>query len=48
MNMETIRQQLTQLRLPSAAENFESVLASRKIKSDFSWLSTLLEHELNT
>ena len=48
VSIETIRQQLTMLRLPSAAENLESVLAARKIKSDFSWLTTLFEHELNT
>lgn len=47
MTIETIREQLRSLRLPSAAENFESVLAARKIKSDFMWLSTLLENELN-
>ena len=47
MNVETIREQLRALRLPAAAENFESVLTSRKIKSDFTWLSTLLENELN-
>lgn len=48
MNMETIRGQLTALRLPAAAENFESVLAARKVKSDFTWLSTLFEYELNS
>jgi len=47
MNIETIRGQLTALRLPAAAENFETVLAGRKIKSDFTWLSTLFEYELN-
>ncbi len=47
MNIETIRGQLTALRLPAAAENFEAVLAGRKIKSDFTWLSTLFEYELN-
>lgn len=47
MTIETIREQLRLLRLPVAAENFESVLAERKIKSDFTWLSTLLENELN-
>ena len=47
MTIETIQEQLRSLRLPAAAENFESVLAARKIKSDFTWLSTLLENELN-
>jgi DNA replication protein DnaC len=47
MNVETIREQLRALRMPAAADNFESVLAQRRIKSDFTWLSTLLENELN-
>ncbi|MFN7903876.1 MAG: IS21-like element helper ATPase IstB [Pseudobdellovibrionaceae bacterium] len=47
MQIETIREQLKLLRLPTASEGFESVLAERRIKSDFSWLSTLLELELN-
>lgn len=46
MTIETIREQLKLLRLPVAAENFESVLATRKIKSDFTWIATLLENEL--
>lgn len=47
MQIETIREQLKMLRLPEAADNFESVLSSRKVKSDFTWLSDLLELELN-
>lgn len=48
MQIETIREQLRQLRLPTAAEGLESTLADRKIKSDFGWLSELLEAELDS
>jgi len=47
VQIETIREQLKMLRLPSAADGLESVLTGRRIKSDFGWLSTLLELELS-
>ena len=47
MQIETIREQLRQLRLPTASQSLESVLAARKTKSEFSWLSDLLEMELD-
>jgi DNA replication protein DnaC len=47
MQLVTIKDQLKILRLPSAADNLESILSERKLKTDISWLSKLLETELN-
>lgn len=47
MTVQMIHKQLCALKLSNAAANIEEVLASRKIKGDLSWLSTLLEYELN-
>lgn len=47
MQIETIRNQLKSLNLKTAAENIEKVIEERKIKSEITWLSQLLEIELN-
>jgi DNA replication protein DnaC len=47
VQVDTIREQLKQLRLPVASESLEEFLAKRKLKADFSWLSELLEMELD-
>lgn len=47
MQIEVIRDQLKQLRLPTASEELEMILEKRKSKSDFNWLSELLESELD-
>jgi DNA replication protein DnaC len=47
VTVDTIRDQLKNLRLPQAAAEIESVLAKRKVK-DVQWLSELLERELDT
>lgn len=47
MQIETIREQLRLLRLPVASEQLEDLLSRRKVKSDFGWLSDLLEQELD-
>jgi DNA replication protein DnaC len=47
MQMDVIREQLKQLRLPSAMAELEMILQKRKIKSDIGWLSELLESELD-
>ncbi len=47
MQMDVIREQLKQLRLPSAMAELEIILQKRKVKSDIGWLSELLESELD-
>ena len=47
MQMDVIREQLKQLRLPSAVAELETILQKRKVKSDIGWLSELLESELD-
>ena len=47
MQMDVIREQLKQLRLPSAVAELETILQKRKEKSDVGWLSELLESELD-
>lgn len=47
MQMDVIREQLKQLRLPSAMNELEMILQKRKVKSDIGWLSELLESELD-
>lgn len=47
MQIDTIRDQLKQLRLPVASGALEEFIAKRKLKSDFSWLGDLLEMELD-
>lgn len=47
MTIDTIRDQFKALRLPQAAEEIESVLLKRKMKTDIQWLSELLEIELD-
>jgi DNA replication protein DnaC len=47
MIIETIRDQLKQLRLPTASRELESIVSSQKKSLDIKWLSLLLETELN-
>lgn len=46
MQMDVIREQLKQLRLPTASVELEMILEKRKLKSDIGWLSELLESEI--
>jgi DNA replication protein DnaC len=48
MIVDTIRDQLKQLRLPVASKELEAILQKRKKPSDVQWLSELLEVELDT
>jgi len=47
MQMDVIREQLRQLRLPAAVADLEMILQKRKAKTDIAWLSELLETELD-
>ena len=47
MNTETIRQQLQELRLKTAASELEATLASQKKTVSLEWLSILLSHEID-
>jgi DNA replication protein DnaC len=47
MNVETVTQQLRALRLPTCATEIEDVLQREKKAVNLSWLSTLLERELD-
>lgn len=47
MNIETIREQLRQLRLHTAAEELEGVLASQKRPAALAWMGDLLEREID-
>ena len=47
MNVDTIKDQLKSLRLPQASLMLETILEKRKTKTDISWLSALLEAELD-
>ena len=47
MNTETIKQQLRELRLKTAATEIERVLSSQKKTVSLEWLSTLLAHEVD-
>jgi DNA replication protein DnaC len=47
MNTETIRQQLQELRLKTAASELEATLASQKKTVPLEWLSILLSHEID-
>ncbi|HLE01320.1 MAG TPA: IS21-like element helper ATPase IstB [Bdellovibrionota bacterium] len=48
MDVETIRNQLKSLRLPTAARELEAVLTKQKKAVNVSWLSDLLERELDS
>ena len=47
MQIDTIRDQLRLLRLPAAAAQLDDFLTTRKLKVDMTWLSELLELELD-
>ncbi len=47
MIIETIKDQLKQLRLPVASQEIETILQKRKKVADVQWLSELLEIELD-
>jgi len=47
MNTETIKAQLRELRLRTAASNLEEVLVNQKKTVPLEWLSTLLSHEID-
>lgn len=47
MTIDVIKDQLKNLRLARAAESLDMVLASRKTKTDVTWLSQLLECEMD-
>jgi len=47
MQLETVREQLKQLRLPVASEQLEEILSRKKVRGEFSWLSELLSTELD-
>lgn len=47
MIVETIKDQLKQLRLPVASQEIETILQKRKKVADVQWLSELLEIELD-
>ena len=47
MNVDTIKDQLRSLRLPQASLMLETILEKRKTKTEISWLSLLLEAELD-
>jgi DNA replication protein DnaC len=48
MTVDTIRDQLKTLRLSAAAAELENILQKRKSRAEISWLSELLEFELDT
>ena len=48
MTIDVIKDQLKSLRLPRAAESLVEVLENRKSKTDVTWLSQLLECELDS
>lgn len=47
MNTETIKQQLQELRLKTAAVELEDVLAQQKKTVALEWVSSLLAHEID-
>ena len=47
MIVDTIRDQLKQLRLPVASQELEGLLQKRKKTTDIQWLTELLEIELD-
>ncbi len=47
MNLETIRSQLRTLKLQSAAREIEEVLSRHKRAVELSWVSELLEREID-
>lgn len=47
MNIETVRSQLKELRLPVASEEIESVLNQEKKAVSLSWISDLLQREID-
>jgi len=47
MNVETIRNQLTKLRLPTAAAELEEILAKDKKAVSLNWVSELFEREID-
>jgi DNA replication protein DnaC len=48
MNIEIIRSQLRELRLPSAAAELEGVLSEQKKAVSLGWVSELLQREIDT
>jgi DNA replication protein DnaC len=48
MNIETIRSQLRELRLPSAAAELEGILSEQKKAVSLGWVSELLQREMDT
>lgn len=46
-NVETIRKQFTKLKLPTAARELEAVLSEERKAVHFTWISRLLERELD-
>ncbi len=48
MNIETIRSQLRELRLPAAATELEGVLSEQKKAVSLGWVSELLQREIDT
>lgn len=47
MNIETLKGQLRQLRLPTAAAELHDVMAAQKKNVNLDWISTLLSRELD-
>ena len=47
MTIDTIRNQLLNLKLPHAAEELESIISKRKSSTEIKWLCELLEIELD-
>lgn len=47
MELETIRMQLSQLRLPTAAKELQDVLSKQKKAVTLGWVSALLEREID-
>ena len=48
MNIEVVRSLLTELRLPTAAREIETVLANQKKAVSLGWISELLEREVDS
>jgi hypothetical protein len=47
MNIETLRDQLKSLKLPTARQELEEILLKHKKAVDLSWVSDLLEREID-
>ena len=48
MNIETVRNQLKSLKLYTASSELEQILSQQKKSVSLSWLSELLEHEIDS